>query len=184
MLGSCSVATQNSATALPPQLTLPPTTATTTTLVTPGTHQLKVYFLKGGRLFAVQRPYSTDPLVAALTALEGGPTPKEIDDEGITTAFSESPADITSAGTRDGGKIALVEIDVAFITLPGEAFEEASAQIVFTITGLAGGPTSVEFFLNTTRIQALIPPGSLVTRPVTRNDYCLLAPANTACSLS
>lgn len=155
-------------------------------MVAQGTHQLKVYFLKGGRLVAVLRPYSTDPLVAALTALEGGPTPKEIDDQGITTAFSESPADITSAGTRDvrGGKIALVEIDVAFITLPGEAFEEAAAQIVFTVTGLDGGPTSVEFFLNTNPVQALVPPGKLVNRPVTRNDYCVFAPANTACSLS
>ncbi|HEY5272177.1 MAG TPA: GerMN domain-containing protein [Acidimicrobiales bacterium] len=173
-LSGCSVATQNTATPLPTRLTVPPTTTTTTVPSSKGTHQIKVYFLKNGRLYPVLEYYSSDPLGLALGALEIGPTAIETD-EGLTSAITEQAAQITSVGPpRDG--IALIEVDQAFVDLPGEALEQAFAQIVFTVTGLPDGPASVEFFYNSNRMQALIPPGQLVIRAVTRSDYCAFAP--------
>jgi hypothetical protein len=173
VISGCSIATQNAATPLPPQLRLPPTSSTTTTTlpISKGTHELQVYFLKNGQLHPVQQPYSTDPIVTALTALAIGPSPDERGN-GITSAFSESPAQITSAGTRDGGKTALVQIDQAFLDLQGEAFEEAAAQVVYTVTGLAGGPKSVEFLLGSVPKPVLVPPGFLVSGPVGQENYC------------
>jgi spore germination protein GerM len=175
-LSGCSIATQNAATPLPAQLRLPPTSSTTTTTlpVSKGTHELQVYFLKNGQLYPVQQPYSTDPIVTALTALAIGPSPDERAN-GITSAFSESPAQITSAGTRNNGKTALVQIDQAFLDLQGEAFEEAAAQAVYTVTGLTSGPKSVEFLLGSVAKPVLVPPGFLVSGPVTRENYCASA---------
>jgi spore germination protein GerM len=173
-LSGCSVATQDTATPLPTKLTVPPTTTSTTVPASQETHQLKVYFLKDGLLYPVLEYYSSDPLGLALGALEIGPTARETD-EGITSAITEQAAQITSVGPpRDG--IALIEVDQAFVDLPGEALEQAFAQIVFTVTDLPDGPSSVVFFYNGNRIQALIPVGQLVNRKVTRSDYCAFAP--------
>jgi spore germination protein GerM len=171
-LSGCSVATQNTATPLP---TLGPTTTITTIPESQATHQLKVYFLKGGALYPVLEYYSTDPLSSALEALGIGPTFDEVN-LGITTAFSEQHAQIRSAGTENGA--ALIEVDSEFRTLPGESLEEAFAQIVFTVTGLPDGPSSVKFLYNSAPLGALIPPGQLVKRPVTRMDYCAFAPSS------
>jgi hypothetical protein len=175
-LSGCSVATQNTATPLPPSLTLGPTPTTTTLPLGQAAHQLKAYFLKGGRLYAVEEPYSTDPLGAALEALDIGPSADEAD-HGITTAFSESPAQITSAGvTKDG--VALIKVDSEFTSLPGEALEEAFSQIVYTVIGLPNGPTSVQFLYLNYPLDALVPVGQLLSRPVTRLDYCEFAPSS------
>jgi spore germination protein GerM len=173
-LSGCSVATQNTATPLPPRLALAPTT-TPTTVPNHGTHQLQVYFLKDGRLYPVLEYYSTDPLGAALLALGIGPSVDEADHH-ITTAFSASPAEIASVGPVAKNGVALIEVDSEFTTLPGVSLEEAFAQIVFTVTGLPNGPSSVEFLFDQSRMEALIPPGQLVNRPVMRSDYCAFAP--------
>jgi spore germination protein GerM len=136
-----------------------------------------VYFLKGGVLYPVPEYYSTDPLTYALEALGIGPTFEEVN-LGITTAFSEQPAQIRSAGTATKNGVALIEVDSEFRTLPGESLEEAFAQIVFTVTGLPNGPSSVKFLYNSAPLDALIPPGQLVNRPVTRMDYCAFAPSS------
>jgi hypothetical protein len=173
-LSGCSVATQGTATPLPSSLNIGPTSTTTTLPASQAAHQLEAYFLKGGRLYAVDEPYSTDPLGAALEALDIGPTADEAN-RGITTAFSESPAQITSAGvTKDD--VALIKVDNEFTSLPGEALEEAFAQIVYTVIGLPNGPTSVEFLYDGYHLDALVPPGQLLSRPVTRSDFCAFAP--------
>jgi spore germination protein GerM len=175
-LSGCGVATQNTATPLPSSLGLSATSTTTTVPASQAAHQLEAYFLKEGRLYAVNEPYSTDPLGAALEALDIGPSADEAA-RGITTAFSESPAQITSAGvTKDG--VAFVKVDNEFTSLPGEALEEAFAQIVFTVIGLPNGPTSVEFLYLGYHLDALVPPGQLLSRGVTRLDYCLFAPSS------
>lgn len=174
-LSGCSVATQNTATPLPSRLNLGPTTTTTTTTIaqSQATHQLQVYFLKGGLLYPVLEYYSTDPLNSALEALGIGPTVDEANHL-ITTAF-KSPAQIRSTGPVAKNGVALIEVDAAFTTLPGESLEQAFAQIVFTVTGLPNGPSSVQFFQDGGHLDALIPPGELVKR-VTRMDYCAFAP--------
>jgi spore germination protein GerM len=174
-LSGCSVATQDTATPLPPSLTIGPTSTTTTVPPSQAAHQLKAYFLKGGRLYAVPVPYSTDPLGAALEALDIGPSFDETAD-GITTAFSESPAQITSAGPVGKNGVAIIEVDQEFTSLPGESLEQAFAQIVFTVTGLPDGPSSVEFLYLGYHLDALVPPGQLLSRAVNRSDYCLFAP--------
>jgi spore germination protein GerM len=175
-LSGCSVATQNTATPLPSSLTLGAAPTTTTTVPTSqAAHQLEAYFLKGGKLYAVDEPYSTDPLGAALEALDIGPTAEEAN-RGITTAFSASPAQITSAGVKDG--VALIKVDDEFTSLPGEALEEAFAQIVFTVIGLPNGPISVQFLYDGYHLDALAPPGQLLSRPVTRSDFCAFAPTS------
>jgi spore germination protein GerM len=175
VLSGCSVATQNTATPLPSQLALGPTVTTTTLPPSHATHQLKVYFIKEGRLFPVLEYYSTDPLDVALAYLSAGPSAGDAS-RGITTAFSEIPAAITSAGPVSKDGVAFIEVDSEFKSLPGEDLEEAFAQIVFTVTGVPNGPSSVEFIYESSRMQALIPPGELVDRPVTQDDYRAFAP--------
>jgi spore germination protein GerM len=176
VLSGCSVATQNTATALPPSLTLPPTSTTSTTLPpSHATHQLEVYFIKQGRLFPVKEYYSSDPLDVALADLDTGPSAGDVN-QGISTAFSEIPAAITSAGPVGKDGIAFIEVDEEFTSLTGVALLEAFAQIVYTVTGLPGGPAAVKFVYDASLRPALIPPGELVDRAVTRLDYSTFAP--------
>jgi hypothetical protein len=175
VLSGCSVATQNTATPLPPNLKLGPTTTTTTPPASHATHQLNVYFMKEGRLFAVPEYYSTDPLDVALAYLGAGPSAGQTS-RGITTALI-SPAAITSAAPIGKNGVALIEVDSEFTSLPGEALEEAFAQIVFTVTGLPNGPSSVKFQYLGYPLDALVPPGQLLSRGVTPSDYCIYAPA-------
>jgi spore germination protein GerM len=175
VLSGCTVATQNTATPLPANLKLAPTTTTTTPPASHATHQLNVYFMKEGRLFPVLEYYSSDPLDVALAYLGAGPSATQTS-RGITTALI-SPAAITSAGPIKNG-VALIEVDSEFTSLPGEALEEAFAQIVFTVTGLPNGPSSVKFQYLGYPLDALVPPGQLLSRGVTPSDYCAtFAPA-------
>jgi hypothetical protein len=177
-ISGCSVATQNTATPLPSQLSLgAPTTTSTLPPPSHATHLLKVYFLKGGQLYPVEEYYSTDPLDVALSLLGDGVTADEAS-RGITTAFSESPAEITSAGPVGKNGVALIEVDQEFTSLPGEALEQAFAQIVFTVTGLPNGPSSVEFLYLGYHLDALVPPGQLLSGAVNRSDYCAFAPSS------
>jgi hypothetical protein len=95
---------------------------------------------------------------------------------GITTAFSDSPAQILIAGAEPKGKPWSVEVDTSFLNLAESALEQASAQIVYTLTGLPNGPNSVQFVLDGQALESFIPPGKLVNRAVTRLDYCDFAP--------
>jgi spore germination protein GerM len=174
-LAGCSVATQDTATPLPSSLALPPTTTATTIPESQATHQLKVYFLRSGVLYPVLVSYSTEPLTYALEALGIGPTAAEAD-KFITSALLPS-ALIRSAGPVKNGVVP-IEVDQEFTTLPGESLEEAFAQIVFTVTGLPIGASSVRFVYADQPLDALIPPGQLVRGDVTRMDYCAFAPTS------
>jgi Sporulation and spore germination len=175
-LSGCSVATQSTATPLPSQLGLGPTPTTTTLPPSHTARQLKVYFLKAGLLFPVEEYYSTDPLDVAIADLADGVTADQAA-RGITTAFSESPAEITSAGPVGKNGIARIEVDQAFTNLPAEAYEQASAQIVFTVTGLPN-VDSVEFLYLGYPLDAVVPPDQLLKGAATRNDYCAFAPVS------
>lgn len=172
-LGGCSIATQHSAVPLPQQLTN--STTTTIPVVNPTNH-LSVYFLQHGRLVSVPVPNNpSDPLGSALTALGIGPTAAQAA-RGITSGFSEAPASLQIAGTVAKGGTASVAVDTSFLNLSVLALEEASAQVVFTLTGLANGPSSVRFILDGQALESFVPPGRLVNRNVTRLDYCIFAP--------
>jgi hypothetical protein len=175
VLSGCSVATQNTATPLPPNLKLEPTTTTTMPPASHATHQLNVYFIKEGLLLPVPEYYSTDPLDVALAYLDAGPSAGQTS-RGITTALVPSAA-ITSAAPIGKNGVALIQVDSEFTSLPGVALEEAFAQVVFTVTGLPNGPSSVKFQYLRYPLDALVPPGQLLSRAVTASDYCEFAPA-------
>lgn len=180
-LASCAVPTQDAATRLPDQLALPATSATTTPAGT--TRSLDVYFLRDGRLTPVREPIpvTTGSLAAVLLALSIGPS-AALAKRGYTTAFTDSPAQLSLAGPVSHDGVASVEIDPAFERLLGVPLEEASAQIVYTITGVPDGPKAVRFVSGAAMLASFIPPGEFVDRPVTRSDYCAIAPLGTHCA--
>lgn len=181
LFSGCSIASQRSAVPLPPSLHLAAASTTTLPSQVP-TNVLSVYFLKNGRLSAVSGYYGTDSLGVALAILSNGPSLPQAR-SGITTGFNESPAKIQLAGAFNKGGTASIEIDTSFLNLSVIALEEASAQIVYTLTGLPNGPSSVRFVLDGQALESLIPPGKLVNRAVNRLDYCYFAPLNyTPCS--
>ena len=172
-LSGCSIATQHSAVPLPQHLT--DSTTTTIPVVNPTTH-LSVYFLQNGHLVPVPVPNNpSDPLGSALTALAIGPTAAQAE-RGITSGFGQALASLQIAGTVAKGGTALVAVDTSFLSLSVIALEEASAQVVFTLTGLPNGPNSVLFVLDGQALESFVPPGRLVNRSVKRIDYCAFAP--------
>lgn len=173
-LSGCSIASQKTAVTLPSSLRLTSSTTTSVPISTPSS-QLSVYFLQNTRLVAVPVYYAADPVPYALAALGRGPTVAQAQ-RGITTAFSNQPALILIAGVVPKGGVASVEVDTSFLNLPELALEQASAQIVYTLTGLPNGPNSVRFVLDGQKLESLIPPGKLVNRAVSRLDYCEFAP--------
>lgn len=181
LASGCGIASQRSASPLPASLRLGAAKTTTTLPSQIPTNLLSVYFLKNGRLSPVTAYYSTsaDALIVALAVLSQGPSSQQTH-AGMTTAFTEFPAKIQIAGTFIKGKPANVEVDTNFLNLPATSLEEASAQIVYTLTGLPDAPSSVRFVLDGQFLESLIPPspGTLVNRAVTRLDYCQFAPVN------
>ena len=181
LLSGCSIASQRSAVPLPSSLHLISATTTTIPIQTP-TNELSVYFLKNGRLSPVAGYYSTDPATFAMAVLSNGPSVPQTA-SGITSAFNESPALIQLTGAFTKGGTASVEIDTSFLNLPVISLEKASAQIVYTLTGLPNAPSAVRFVIDGQALESLIPPGKLVNRAVNRLDYCQFAPLNyTPCS--
>lgn len=178
VLGGCGIPTQQSATKLPHALQLLPS-ASTLPVLGGVTGTVTVYFIKDGRLYPVPYPEQQgSPLSTAITALSLGPSYVQTED-GITTGFSETPAEISLLSTPSQGGLATVEVDDQFLELQGTPALEAYAQVVYTLTGIPGGPKSVQFESQGVPLEAFIPPGRLVSRPVTRSDYCELAPIGT-----
>lgn len=172
-LSGCSIASQRAAVPLPLHLT---NSTTTTTPASTPTNEISVYFLRDGLLVAASE-YATDPIASALLLLGRGPSQAQLG-KGMTTAFEESPAKLSTAGAITPDGTVSVEVDTAFLNLPVIPLEEASAQIVFTLTGIPNGPSSVRFVLDGQALASFVPPGKLVDRAVTRLDYCRFAPLN------
>jgi hypothetical protein len=103
-----------------------PTTTTTTTTVAGGKTDVRVYWLRGGKVWPVRRRVEASDLVAtgAVAELLSGPTAREKTDLNATTAI---PDDVTDA-----------ELDItdgaAKVTLSGDLPRAAACQLVYTLT--------------------------------------------------
>lgn len=174
---ACGIPIQGTATKLPAQLQLPATTSTTQPASNSNLHLL-VYFIRAGRLFPLEEYYPTSnnpnaALQAALFWLSNGPTAVQAKC-GVTSSLL-APTSLTMEGSPHNG-IVTVDVGSNFFGLEGIPLEEASAQIVWSLTGQDTGVTEVELTYDHIHIETYVPPGTFVNRAVNRADYAPLAP--------
>jgi germination protein M len=104
-------------------------TPTDTTTAPVETTQVRVYFLRDGKVWPVAREVSeTDTVEAAVQAVLLGPTEQEAVDLGLVTAI---PAGFDAVGSRGDADPPQVEIS-------GDIGPDALAQIVYTATQFPG----------------------------------------------
>lgn len=158
------------------------TTASTTTGpgVTPTTTRpavavtdVRVYFLRSGRIGAAHRSVAATPAIgtAAITQLLAGPTPSELA-AGLRTAIPVS-AGLSSLGISGG--TATVDLTGQFLTAGSDVTVQARlAQVVYTLTQF---PTvrGVRFEVDGRPLATA--GGADLTRPASRPSFPGLAPA-------
>jgi hypothetical protein len=150
-----------------------PAEPTTTRPATEPRIETRVFFLRDDRLVAVSRRAGGATVDDALRALLSGPTDAEIA-SGVRTAI---PAGATVRVERDGSGVATLDLGSLFDGVTGEEQILVFAQLVLTATD---GPAAsgVVFRRGGRRIDAPTVDGTLVSRPVTADDYApLLTPA-------
>ncbi|MDN5794687.1 MAG: GerMN domain-containing protein [Intrasporangium sp.] len=134
---------------------------------------VQVYLLQGSYLFRVTRTVLPGPgLQPTLSALSAPLSPDE-QAQGLRTALPTSIQPMRGLMAR--GDIAQVEVPAGFDRLPVQEQINALGQIVFTITAdtLATGVQLVE---DGRPVAVPDASGQLQNRPVTREDYGVLAP--------
>lgn len=155
---------------LPAALTddVPATTTPSATDAAAG--QPRVFLVDAGDLL-VPRGRSVDGDVRdqvedLLAALAEGPTPSERR-EGLTTALS---AQAGLAVRELSGGTATVELTSGTDTATGLQSRRAVAQVVLTVTSVAG-VESVLLTQDGSAVEAPLPTGELTTRPLVATDY-------------
>ncbi len=174
-LGACGVSSEDSATKVPrdhvPFGLLNQHSGASPTATT-GADTL-LYFVKNGRLASVVRRIDPDPrLRTVLRELLRGPTKDEVD-AGLHSALPEPNA---VNRISDTAGTASVDLARAFSTLPSTEQLLALAQLVFTLTARPG-IGQVRFTLRGESTEVPLANGSLVSTPVSRDDYAAVAPA-------
>jgi hypothetical protein len=146
-----------------------PTTTTTTTVVN-GKTDVRVYWLRDGKVWPVRRTVQATDLVAtgAVAELLRGPTQREKSDLNATTAIPGS-VDNAELNIKDGA---------ARAKLSGDLPRAGVCQLVYTLTQF---PTvkGVLFELDGEPVDAIGGEGVLADQPLTRKDYADLLPAIT-----
>jgi hypothetical protein len=137
---------------------------------TPGAGSV-IYLLRAGRLVPVTR--SGTGLESALATLVTGPTPEELA-AGVRTAVPGTSSAITA---EISGGIARLRLPTEFTRLDGAQQALAVAQLVYTITEEVPSLTGIRLHQGERELAAPTATGQLVSRPVTRADYAILAPA-------
>lgn len=169
-LVSCSVRPQDH----PDVIAIGPLTAAdqhTDVETAPSSRQATVYFVRDGRLVAVDRHLPDgDPVARSLAALVAGPGPQDV--AGLQSALPSSTAawDVAVAGG-----VATIAVPVDFDRLGARNEVVAVGQLVFTVTAHPG-VRGVLFTSNGSPIEVPTDSGRLVARPVTRADYPTIAP--------
>jgi hypothetical protein len=137
------------------------------------TVQRAVYLTEGDRLTRVFRqvPYAAG-VDGSLAALEVAPSP----DESAAGLRSALPAGAGHLLSRVAGGTAVVSVPSAYESLGLEQQVMAVAQIVFTVTAVAG-VSAVEFSVGGQIVDVPVANGQLQSGPLTRADYAPLAPA-------
>ncbi|MGY1709322.1 GerMN domain-containing protein [Geodermatophilus sp. SYSU D00758] len=140
----------------------------------PAGPRLTVFFVRGADLAPVERRTSAATAVAALDLLVEGPTRRE-SASGIRTALA--PEAVAADEAFHPGTTT-VSVNRGFTALNGEDQLLAVAQVVWTLTDLPA-VGSVRFTREGTPIEAPTDAG-LTDRPVTREDYRSVTPAEPA----
>lgn len=179
LAGACGVPPDSSPHAIQrgavPYGLLSPSIPTTTTTTVPTGLQVpvRIYLTEpSGRLIAVARDVSYPaPLSVVVAALLAGPTGAE-----AANGFSSAiPAGTRLLNATDTAGVATVDLGGNFGQLAGAGQVLAVAQIVFTVTELAG-IHAVAFTLDGQAIAVPAANGAQVDTPVTRSQYASLAP--------
>lgn len=171
VLGACGIGPQTE----PVVVSIPPQTAVPvpTTVVTGVPLSVQVYLLQGSHLFRVTRTVPPGPgMEPTLSAISAPLSPDERS-QGLRTALPPSVRPLRGSISR--GDIARVEVPPGFDRLPVQEQINALGQLVFTITAdtLA---TGVQLIEDEKPVAVPDASGQLQDRPVTREDYAVLAP--------
>lgn len=136
----------------------------------PGTASVTLCFVEGDRLAAVSQPTagSSSP-TRVVEALQAAP---EFGGRSLRTAVVDATV-VRAVEVRAG--IAAVDLRSSISSLGGPDQLLAVAQLVCTLTGLPG-VGQVSFTLEGAPVEVPRADGSLVSAPVSRDDYASLLP--------
>ena len=153
---------------------LGPSTTTPNTDV-PGGPNVRLYFLDGTELRAVNRSVPGRDPQTVLNELLKGVT--DSDPSGITTAI---PKDTQVVKTAEDGDTLVVTLNAALLTISDPNQKNAFGQLVYTITDL--DVTGVRFrVLDANGAEQDVSPSTDVGQkagPLNRGDFASLAPQN------
>ncbi len=180
-VAGCGIRTEDSATLARPAdvpfdlLAEVPETTTSSVPSASGssvTTKATIFLVQGERLAPVERDVPSPPTgEVVLEALERGPTRSEAS-LGLRSALVGRDV-MRSIGISGG--IASVDLGPDFTDIVGRDQIMALAQIVSTVTGLAG-VGRVSFTLEGVPVGVPRGDGAVTTESVSRDDYALLAP--------
>lgn len=167
--GACGVAEDSAARVTPaddvPFGLLDETVTTVPATGAEGTETNVCLALDGSLLLVGRARGGETPLESLRELVLAGPTEGEAD-LGLRTAMGDDTIEDISAS----GGLATVELTEAFTELPGDQQLLALAQMTCTLTA-QNGVSRVRFSLDGEDLEVPVQGGSLVRRPVTRDDY-------------
>lgn len=133
--------------------------------------RVTVWFVRGARLEAAERPTERPGIDGALEALVAGPTRAEVVG-GLRTALS--PQSLTPDRPAAADAVVTVAVSREFTEVAGGNQLLASAQVVFTVTEFPG-VESVRITADGSPVEVPTDEG-LTAEPVDRDDYASVAP--------
>lgn len=133
---------------------------------------VEVYFIRSDRLVGVVRPVGSADIPTAVGTLLEGPTEAEAA-SGLRTAV---PVGTRLRGVTVEGGTAQIDLSDSFAEVSGENQVPAVAQLVFTVTGMAG-VERVTVAVDGTVIDVPRSDGTLTSGPLTRIDFTAVAPS-------
>ncbi len=132
--------------------------------------RVAVWFVRGSRLEAAERPVERPDVDAALAALVAGPTRSEVVD-GLRTALS--PQSLTPDRPVSTDAVVTIAVSREFTEVAGGNQLLATAQVVFTVTELPG-VEAVRVTADGSPVEVPTDEG-LSAEPVGREDYASVA---------
>jgi sporulation and spore germination protein len=132
--------------------------------------RVTVWFVRGSRLEAAERPVERPAVDTALAALVAGPTRSEVVD-GLRTALS--PQSLTPDRPVSTDDVVTIAVSREFTEVAGGNQLLATAQVVFTVTELPG-VEAVRVTADGSPVEVPTDEG-LSAEPVGREDYASVA---------
>ncbi|HET6562163.1 MAG TPA: GerMN domain-containing protein [Marmoricola sp.] len=138
-----------------------------------GPVERRVYFVRSGRLVAVERRLSSGSVTTALESLVAGPTRTEVA-TGVRT--SVAPQSFRVAHPGDSPRVVEVTAGPQFTSVSGQDQLLAVAQVVWTVTEVPG-IRLVRFYLDRSPLEVPTDDG-LARHAVGRSDYMSVRPTD------